>query len=86
MYLKFVDGLPVIAPRRMPEADALAAGFKPVTLTEPPETDDRHYAVERLEELPDRFVRHWDIEELPEPDPELSDEEALAILLGGDGA
>ena len=83
MYGKIVDGAFFRAPSRMTEEDAIHNGYKPVVLTPPPYYDNLHDAVERLEDTDDAIVRHWDIVELPEPDPELSDEEALAILLGG---
>jgi hypothetical protein len=84
MFGKIENGIFVRAPFRMSESEAIRNGYKPVVLTPPPSYDDDHDAVEYLEEKEDSIVRHWNIVELPPvQDDELTDDEALAIILGG---
>lgn len=84
MYGKFNNGVFIRAPRRMTEQEALAQGYKPVVLTPAPDTDNDHMPVESLEEAENEIIRHWTVVPVPiDPDPELSDEEVLNILLGG---
>ena len=82
MYGKIVGDKFYRAPRKMPEEEALALGYKPVELAPAPDVDENHTAVEWLEDTEANIVRHWNIVEIT-PDPELDDAEALSILLGG---
>lgn len=87
MYGKIIDGTFFRAPSRMSEKEALENGYKVVVLTPPPDYDSDHDATEWLEDTPEAIVRHWRIVELPPaPVEELTDAEALEILLGGGDA
>lgn len=82
MFAKLEDGRPRYAPRRMQIGGAwvynptsamlTAAGYLPVIETEPPETDDQHYAEPRWTEENGQIVQTWTVEEIP-----ISDEEAI---------
>ena len=62
------------------DAMLVEAGYLPVIETEPPETDELHYAEPRYVERDGQIVQEWDVVELPDDIP---DEEALDIILGG---
>ena len=92
MYGKLIDGVLHRAPRMLhigsnnvwnPTADQYAAaGYKPVEYTEVPEVPDGFYYESGWEERENVIVQIWTLVELP---PDIPDEEALAIILGGDG-
>lgn len=85
MYGKFKDGVFELAPYRITEQEALERGYKPVVLTPAPEAESGYMPVEWLEERENDIMRHWNIVPMPEPTEDLTPEEALSILLGGDG-
>ena len=58
-----------------------AEGYKPVRYTDAPEVEPGYEAVPGWTETEDEIVQMWEIVETPEP--ELSADEALDILLGG---
>ena len=92
MYGKLIDGVLHRAPRMLhigsnnvwnPTADQYAAaGYKPVEYTEVPEVPDGFYYESGWEERENVIVQIRTLVELP---PDIPDEEALAIILGGDG-
>lgn len=59
-----------------------AEGYKPVTFTEPPETEEGYIAVPGWTETEEAIVQTWAVE--TEPD-EVDDARAMAILFGGEG-
>lgn len=82
MYGKYINGVFVIAPRKITEEEAEAQGYKHIIETPAPETDDEHMPVEiEPQETDTEFIRRWEIVGLPEPEPTADD--ALNILLGG---
>ena len=91
-YAKLINNFPSYAPRRLRLADVwvynptdaqlLAEGYLPVVETEPPETDTQHYAEPHWTERDGSIVQTWEVAENPGSD-ELSDSEALDIILGG---
>lgn len=58
-----------------------AEGYKIVTYTPMPEAPSGYYYAETWSETEDAIVQGWELVEAPEP--ELSADEALDILLGG---
>lgn len=60
----------------------IEAGYLPVIETEPPETDEWHYAELHWVERGNSIVQEWEIVEIPATD-ELPPDEALGIILGG---
>ncbi|MBP5475033.1 MAG: hypothetical protein J6X83_02075 [Methanomicrobium sp.] len=82
MYGKYINGVFVIAPRKITEEEAEAQGYKHVVETPAPETDDEHMPVEiEPQETDTEFIRRWEIAEIPDSEPTADD--ALNILLGG---
>lgn len=87
-YAKLIDGYPSYAPNPIkhnglwygnpPPEIYLAEGYKPVTFTEPPETDIGYTAVEGWAETETEILQTWEIVEA-EVDPA----EAMEILFGG---
>jgi len=81
-YAKLVNNYPSYAPRRIhigsvivynPTDEQLVAdGYLPAVETDPPVTDERHYAAPRWTEQDGQIVQSWTVEEIP-----ISDEEAL---------
>lgn len=75
-YAKLIDGYPSYAPRRLifgdkwvynPIAEQLTVlGYLPVMESEPPATDDQHYAVPSWEIVNGEIVESWSILELPD--------------------
>ena len=75
-YAKLENNYPSYAPRRMRVGDAwvynpapaqlLAAGYLPVSETEPPETDAQHYAVPHWAEENGQIVQTWEVAEIPD--------------------
>lgn len=59
----------------------LEQGYKPVTYTDPPETDPGYVAVPGWEDDGEAIIQTWTIEE--EPD-DVDSERAMQILFGGD--
>ena len=81
-YAKLINNYPSYAPRLLrigsawvynpTDAQLLAEGYLPVIETEPPETDDRHYADPRYVERDGQIVQEWELVEIP-----ITDEDAL---------
>lgn len=90
-YAKLINNFPVYAPNPIlhngsyignpPASIYEADGYKPVRYTEVPEVEPGYVAVPGWTETEDEIVQTWEIVEAPEP--ELSPDEALDILLGG---
>lgn len=59
-----------------------AEGYKPVTFTEPSETEEGYIAVPGWTETEDAIVQTWTVE--TEPD-EVDADRAMEILFGGEG-
>lgn len=88
-YAKLINGELVAAPRRIrlethtvfnPPAELLEEqGYKPVRYTEPPEVEEGFVAVPGWEETEEEIVQTWTVE----PEGDISDAEALEILMGG---
>lgn len=93
MYAKLINGNLTIAPKMLVIGSTkvwnataeqyAAAGYKPVEFTEMPEAPEGYYYESGWEEQETAIVQTWTMVELP-PD-EMSAEEALEIILGGDG-
>lgn len=76
IYAKLVNGYPSYAPRRLvigdkwvynPTAEQLMKlGYLPVIVSDPPETDEKHYAVCTWAEEDGNIVQSWTVEELPD--------------------
>lgn len=91
-YAKLIDGEIQYAPRKVqngayivynPAAALLTAlGFKPVRFTQPPEAEQGSVAVFGWTETEAEIVQTW----TTEPEGDISDAEALEILMGGEGA
>ena len=69
-----------------PAEDYLSLGWFPVILEDYPECDESHYAESSWEQVDDEIHQVWTIVEIPVPedDDELSDEQAMIVLMGGD--
>ena len=90
-YAKLIDNQPVYAPNPIhigtrwrvnpPGSVYVAEGYKPVRYTDAPEVETGYEAVPGWREDEDKIVQTWEVVETPEP--ELSADEALDILLGG---
>lgn len=90
-YAKLINGYPRYAPNPIlhnglwygnPPAEVYEAeGYKAVRYTDAPEVEIGSVAVPGWREEEDEIVQTWEIVEAPEP--ELSADEALDILLGG---
>lgn len=91
MYGKLINGVLHRAPGMLhigsnnvwnPTADQYAAaGYKPVEFTEMPEAPEGYSYESGWEEQETAIVQTWTPVELP---PDIPDEEAMAIILGGD--
>ena len=89
IYAKLIDGEIVFAPNPIVIADRQignppdevyrSEGYKPVTYTDPPKTEPGDIAVSGWEETTEAIVQTWSVE----PEGDISDTEALEILLGG---
>lgn len=75
-YAKWIDGLLDVVEE---EKD----GYKPMVNTEQPEAQTGYEALFYWRETDDAWVQTWEI--VPIAEDELTDAEALSILLGGDG-
>ena len=100
MRAKLIDGDLVIAPRKInreidgepyvtynPTDEILAElGWLPVIETDPPDDPPAGYHYEpTYTEVDDEIVQGWELIEDPDPgEDEISAEEALQIILGGD--
>ena len=92
MYGKLTDGRLITAPKMLhigsdnvwnPTGEQYdAAGYKPVEYTDAPEAPEGFYYESGWEEQETAIVQTWTMVELP-PE-EMSAEEALEIILGGE--
>ena len=90
-YAKLINNYPQYAPNPIlhnglwygnpPASIYKAEGYKPVRYTDAPDVETGFVAVPGWREDEDEIVQTWEIVEAPEP--ELSADEALDILLGG---
>lgn len=90
MYGKLIDGVLQIAPRKLPGDGVivynppaemyLAAGYKPVTFTDPPEAPSGYYYESGWEEQNEAIVQTWTL--VPPPD-DIDEAEAYDIIFGG---
>lgn len=91
MYGKLINGIIVFVPRHIPMGEYVVynptpemlveAGYKPVIYTDPSETEPGWITVPGWTETADEIVQTWTVE----PEGDISDAEALDILLGGEG-
>ena len=90
MYAKLEDGMFIVAPGKLPGDGVivynppaemyLAAGYKPVTYTEPSSEPPVGYIYENTwEEQEDTIVQTWILVKLPD---DVSDMEAFEIIFG----
>lgn len=90
-YGKFEDGSFIFAPAKLTVGGVtiynptdeilLAAGFKPMIYSDPPDAPDGYYYDNEWEERENEIVQMWHLVELPPH--EMTAEEALEIILGG---
>lgn len=93
-YAKLINSELVIAPSSItigrthynptPLSYLVDNGYKPIRYTDAP-SDERFNAVSHWREDEDEIVQEWELVEKDENE-EISDEEALAILFGGESA
>lgn len=93
-YAKRIDNRLIIAPNPIlhdgkwygnpPGEVYLAEGYKPVVFNEQPEPPGVGRWVETWEETDEAIVQSWSWHEATDED-EISDTEALDVLLGGEG-
>ena len=93
-HAKLIDGRPVYAPNPIihagvrignPLAEVLEAeGYKPVQYIGQPEPQGAGWWIETWEETAEAIVQGWVWHEETDED-EISSEEALDILMGGEG-
>ena len=86
-YAKLINNYPSYAPRRLrigsawvynpTDAQLLAEGYLPVIETEPPETDERHYAEPHWAEENGQIIQSWTVGEMPD---EVTPEEIAAAI------
>lgn len=91
-YAKLINNFPSYSPRRLrigsvivynpTDAQLLSEGYLPVIETLMPDVDAQHYAEPHWTERDGSIVQTWEVAEIPGSD-ELSDSEALDIILGG---
>lgn len=89
MYAIIDNGRLIRAPRKLDvedthvynptDAQLVAAGYKPVAYTDPPEAPEGYYAEPSWEETSDAIVQTWTLRELP---PEEATEDDYAEALG----
>ena len=89
-YAILINDYPSYAPRRMiigdkwvynPTEEQLAElGYMPVVESEPPVTDEQHYAVPAWEIVNDEIVKSWSVLELPDYATEQDYENALVEM------
>jgi hypothetical protein len=92
-YAKLINSIPTYAPNPIlhnglwygnpPPEVYLAEGYKPVTYTDQPEPQGVGWYVETWTESDDAIVQGWEWHEATDED-EISPEEALDMLLGGE--
>lgn len=80
MYVKNIDGTINIA--NMPDAEAIAKGYKLAVFAEKPEIEPGYHAESAWTETEDSYVQSWTIE-ADIYDDSIDAEYALEILLGG---
>lgn len=90
MYAKIVDGELSIAPRRLTvgnvtvynpgDDELLSEGYLPVIFTDPPEAPEGYSYEPGWAEQEEAIVQVWTLAPLSD---DISDEEALSIILGG---
>ena len=88
-YAKLINGAIRYAPNPVrydgniignpPEAVWEALGYQPVTFTEPPAAEEGCVAVPGWVETPEAIMQTWTLE----PEGDISDTDAIEILLGG---
>lgn len=93
-YAKLIDGFPQFALNLIlhnglwhgnpPPEVYLEEGYKPVTYTDQPEPQGVGWWIEKWEETDEAIVQGWVWHEATDED-EISDTEALDMLLGGEG-
>ena len=86
-YAKLINNYPSYAPRRLrigsawvynpTDAQLLAEGYLPVIETEPPETDEHHYAEPHWAEENGQIIQSWIVGEMPD---EVTPEEIAAAI------
>ena len=86
-YAKLINNHLSYAPRRLligsawvynpTDAQLLAEGYLPVIETEPPETDERHYAEPHWAEENGQIIQSWTVGEMPD---EVTPEEIAAAI------
>ena len=89
-YAKLLDGYPQFAPNPIyvdgnlignpPAEQYLQRGYKPVQFSKMPGISPGFYAEESWSDTGESILQSWTVQE----DPNLSDGEALQIILGGD--
>lgn len=94
MYAKMLDGNIFYAPNPIlhngsymgnpPQEVYKAEGYKPVTYTDQPAPPGSGWFVETWSETDDAIVQGWEWHETTDED-EISPEEAMEILMGGEG-
>ena len=77
-FAKLINNYPSYAPRRLrigsvivynpTDEQILDAGYLPVIETEPPVTDEFHYAEPHWEEKNGQIIQEWELVEVPESD------------------
>ena len=77
MYGKTIEGVLYVV-------DEPRDGYKPFVYTEDPEAPDGYHAAYFWRETEDSFMQTWEI--VADSEDELTDDEALQIILGGDDA
>lgn len=89
-YAKLIDGYPAYAPNPIIIGDRQIGnppgsvyeeqGYKPVTFTDPPETEPGYVAVSGWTETEEAIIQTWTIQELTE----LDGDQAMQYLFGGE--
>lgn len=90
MFAKLNDGRIVYAPKKLsgdgvtvynpPDSMYLEQGWKPVSITPPPEAPAGYYYESGWEETEEVIVQTWTLTPLPE---EIDEAEAFDIIFGG---
>lgn len=89
-YAKIHEGELLFAPHKLPSGDTVVynppaallreLGYKPVTYTDPPETEEGWIPVQGWTETEEEIVQTWTVA----AEGDIPDAEALDILLGGE--
>lgn len=90
MYGKLENGVLRYAPKKLPGDGTIvynpsagmyaAAGYKPVTFTEPPEAPEGYYYESGWEEQGEAIVQTWILTPMPD---DIDEAEAFDIIFGG---